>query len=525
MDWQFIVAVNVVAVSLLTLVAGLLNRQGSNLSMLLLHGLIVAVGAGALYFELPYAGTLLAAMFLILIALPGLLLHASNRNFRLARHGAAARYAWLAAVVHPSPSLRDNARILSALAETDPERSAAALERLRDAARGAKRDGIELQIARLRGRWDEVLAFVRRPGNRAPGLAAFEIRALGELGRTDEMVEAYERQKTKLGNALLEAQLFVLAFCGDRRLVAQMRGPQGRLGLHDEIIAYWEAVAACNAPGLREEGRALLAALAQSGMPGVRFAAQRYLGLMEIAPPAAPSPHSLAVAAAIAKRWQESQSLRSVPSWRRPVTMTLIAANAAMFAVEHWFGGVENPMALFRLGALEPQSVVEGGEWWRLGAAMFLHYGWAHFLINMFSLLVLGRLVESALGSWRMLTIYLVGGLGSMAVALGASEFGLTQSDFLVGASGAIMALFGAWAAWLIVRWVRSRDALDRLPAIWVMVLLALQSGIDLMVPQISFTAHLSGFIVGFVLGLGLGRRLATPAALGSEPSELGETV
>jgi rhomboid protease GluP len=515
MDWEFIVAVNVVAVSLLTLVAGVLNRQGGSLSMLLLHGLIVVGGALALYVELPHAGTLLGSMFLILIALPGLLLHASNRNFRLARHGAAARYAWLGAIVHPSPSLRDNAKILAALAETDPERSAAALERLRDSGRGAKRDGLDLQIARIRGHWDDVLALVRRPGNRAPGLAAFEMRALGELGRTDEMVAAYERYKLKLGDALLEAQMFVLAFCGDRRSVAQLRGPRGRLGLHDEIIAYWEAVAACNAPGSREEGRALLLALTKSGMPAVRFAAERYLGAIEVSPPSAPSAHSLAVAAAIAKRWQEAQALRSAPFWRRPVTMTLLAANAAMFALEHWYGGVEDGLALFRLGGLDTQTVAESGEWWRLGAAMFLHYGWPHFLINMFSLFVLGRLVESALGAWRMLTIYMLGGLGSMAVVVAAAQTGLSEASFVVGASGAIMALFGAWAAWLVVRWARSGDVLDRGPAISVGVLLGLQCAIDLMIPEISFTAHLSGFVIGFLLGLIASRRATPPVAAG----------
>ncbi len=85
----------------------------------------------------------------------------------------------------------------------------------------------------------------------------------------------------------------------------------------------------------------------------------------------------------------------------------------------------------------------------------------------------------------------------------------ISSADFLVGASGAIMALFGAWAAWLLRRWMRSRDVLDRRPAVMIGLLLALQCAIDLSVPQISFTAHIGGFITGFLVAAALGGRSA----------------
>ncbi len=195
------------------------------------------------------------------------------------------------------------------------------------------------------------------------------------------------------------------------------------------------------------------------------------------------------------------------------VIAALIALNAAMFAAEGTMGGVEDAETLVNLGALWPPYVNENGEWWRLVTALFLHYGWAHFSMNMASLAILGRLVESAFGSRGMALIYALGGIGSMATVYAAMALKWSAADFVVGASGAIMALFGAWAARLILRWQRSRDVLDRQPALLMGVVMAVQVGVDLSVPQISFTGHLSGFIIGFLVALLLRGGFGPPAA------------
>jgi rhomboid protease GluP len=87
-----------------------------------------------------------------------------------------------------------------------------------------------------------------------------------------------------------------------------------------------------------------------------------------------------------------------------------------------------------------------------------------------------------------------------------AMTTGVSKADFVVGASGAVMALFGAWAARILKRFLQSRDVLDRQPAILMALIVLIQCAVDLSVPQISFTGHISGFIIGFVLALMMNR-------------------
>ena len=66
------------------------------------------------------------------------------------------------------------------------------------------------------------------------------------------------------------------------------------------------------------------------------------------------------------------------------------------------------------------------------------------------------------------------------------------------------MAVFGGLVALKIMAWVRSRDAVDRRNVVMLAAILALQATIDLSLPQVSFSAHASGFVVGLVIGLAL---------------------
>ncbi len=127
MDWELVVAINVMALSLVVLVLGLVNRQRGSLSMHLLHALVLVAGGTALYLGFGHVGTLVAAIFMLLILPPVLLLGASDRAYMMAQFPAAARYARLAAALHPAPAMRLRARELTALASG----SETALEELR----------------------------------------------------------------------------------------------------------------------------------------------------------------------------------------------------------------------------------------------------------------------------------------------------------------------------------------------------------------------------------------------------------
>ncbi|MEL6579828.1 MAG: rhomboid family intramembrane serine protease [Cyanobacteria bacterium J06621_12] len=181
-------------------------------------------------------------------------------------------------------------------------------------------------------------------------------------------------------------------------------------------------------------------------------------------------------------------------------TYILIGLNLLVYGLEIKLGGSQNSFALERLGALVPEKVL-AGEWWRLVGANFLHYGSFHLATNMLSLFFVGRLIELSLGARYYLTIYLVSGIGSMLTfTLFAFRLGLDNA-FLVGASAAIMGLIGAILAISLQIWLKKRNSVTakrRLQQIIMIVII--QFIFDNIVPQISFHAHLFGFIIGFFI-------------------------
>ena len=84
--------------------------------------------------------------------------------------------------------------------------------------------------------------------------------------------------------------------------------------------------------------------------------------------------------------------------------------------------------------------MLQDGQWWRIVTGAFLHGGLIHIGVNMLSLWFLGRFIEFASGSWRMLLVYMVS-----LVASGLSVVYFSDPTMpTVGASGAIFGLFGA---------------------------------------------------------------------------------
>ena len=58
--------------------------------------------------------------------------------------------------------------------------------------------------------------------------------------------------------------------------------------------------------------------------------------------------------------------------------------------------------------------------------------------------------------------MYALAGLGSMAMVVGLMQAQIIQPSFLVGASGAVMGLIGAWTARTLLQYVKTRDVLDQ---------------------------------------------------------------
>jgi rhomboid protease GluP len=81
------------------------------------------------------------------------------------------------------------------------------------------------------------------------------------------------------------------------------------------------------------------------------------------------------------------------------------------------------------------------------------------------------------------------------------------KSDFLVGASGAIMGLAGAIGATMLRGWRRENAQAAKQILIAIVLFLVMQTASDFFTPHVSKTAHLSGAIIGFMAAMVLGER------------------
>ena len=89
-----------------------------------------------------------------------------------------------------------------------------------------------------------------------------------------------------------------------------------------------------------------------------------------------------------------------------------------------------------------PNKVVNGENPITLLTSMFLHGGWMHLIGNMLFLWVFADNIEATVGNVRFLVFYLLGGLSA---AFAHIYFNLDSPVPMVGASGAISAVMGAY--------------------------------------------------------------------------------
>jgi membrane associated rhomboid family serine protease len=142
-------------------------------------------------------------------------------------------------------------------------------------------------------------------------------------------------------------------------------------------------------------------------------------------------------------------------------------------------------------GALSRAAIADG-EYWRLITAGFLHAGFFHLLFNMFSLYILGTMLEPAIGRVRFALIYFV---SLLAGSFGALLIESNPTALTVGASGAI---FGLMSAAVIVMRNRGISPMESGLGLWIGLNLLL----TFTIPNISIGGHVGGLIGGALAAL-----------------------
>jgi membrane associated rhomboid family serine protease len=210
-------------------------------------------------------------------------------------------------------------------------------------------------------------------------------------------------------------------------------------------------------------------------------------------------PSCIEQARAEIKRGSGPQRVRAIADGEGLVTKAILLVLIAMYAVEVVAGGagsfVSGPPAktLFDLGAMFPPAIADG-QYWRLMSATILHAGILHIGFNAYALWIFGPITEQEFGRGRFLAIYLVAGFVASATSY---TFG-PVAQLGVGASGAIVGIFGAFIAYNF----RRRDMpLARARLRMAFTLIVLNALISVGFSAVDWRAHLGGLVAGFIAG------------------------
>ena len=205
---------------------------------------------------------------------------------------------------------------------------------------------------------------------------------------------------------------------------------------------------------------------------------------------------------------------RSGLRWATPLLVALLLAAFAWATM----GSDTQQRALIQSwgalsgGFLSPDAwpaALQDGRALRLVTALFLHADWAHLVGNLVFLLIFGLPAERAMGPWRFLLLFLLGGaIANLAAALtiGAPD------RIIIGASGAVSAVIGAYLALfpraklgvvlplgLFLEFVRAPASL--LIGIWALLQVVF-AYIGPALGAVAWWAHLAGFAFGIVYAM-----------------------
>lgn len=185
------------------------------------------------------------------------------------------------------------------------------------------------------------------------------------------------------------------------------------------------------------------------------------------------------------------------------VTYAIIAICAALFAIDAALSGGETLQGGFLSGSVGPlgeQHLINGffvadGEWWRILTSAFFHLGLIHLGFNMYVLYLYGPIVERMYGRLEYAAVYLLCAAGGSVLTILVDP-----RQFAAGASGAIFGIIGLLFAVSrrhhAVLGREGRSVMAGIGSYLVFLLL-----FTFLVPNISWTGHLGGLVVGAVLG------------------------
>lgn len=142
-------------------------------------------------------------------------------------------------------------------------------------------------------------------------------------------------------------------------------------------------------------------------------------------------------------------------------------------------------------------ALVQSGEVWRVITSAFLHAGLIHLVVNMYSLAIIGTQVETFIGKWKFLGIYLISAISGNLLSLTFSSVNIIS----VGASGALFGLMGA----LLYFGYHYRLYLSEAIRNQIVPIILVNLLLGFMISGIDNVAHIGGLIGGYLASMAFG--------------------
>ena len=180
------------------------------------------------------------------------------------------------------------------------------------------------------------------------------------------------------------------------------------------------------------------------------------------------------------------------------ITYTIMIICLLVFIAMYIFGnGSQDAQTLLKFGAnWDVLTKSSPKEYYRLLTSVFLHIGFIHIIVNMYSLYVIGPQVESFFGKLKYLFIYLFSGIcGSML------SLAFTHNTISAGASGAIFGLLGS----LLYFGYYYRAYLGNVVKSQIVPIILLNLAIGFILTGIDNAAHIGGLVGGIVASMAVG--------------------
>lgn len=190
---------------------------------------------------------------------------------------------------------------------------------------------------------------------------------------------------------------------------------------------------------------------------------------------------------------RKSKKMEKIFSSKKPIVTNAIIVLCIMMFIISGFGF--DTYTLVKYGA-NSSTLVKGGEYYRLFSYMFLHAGFIHILLNMYSLYIVGPQVENFFGKWKYILIYLFSGISG-----GLLSIAFNGNTISVGASGAIFGLFGA----LIYFGYNYRGYIGTIIRSQIVPIVIYNLLMGFFIPGIDVSGHVGGLLGGLIVSNMLG--------------------